>query len=371
MSSGSHTGEGLALVVVDCQCYGTMPDVTSRRPMAEWPRWVRGSAFGAALLVLVLLLVAGGWRHRRTTSAARRWTARSGSRASTRRSRCCATATASRRCTPTTAATCSTRRGSSRRRTGSSRWTSAATSPPAGSASCSASRPSRPTCTSAPWAGAGSRTASTTCSTPATRSYLDAYSDGVNAYLAGKSATQLSTEYTVLGLGGLDYKPEKWTPVDSLAWLKAMAWDLRGNMDEEIARTRLSLGRSPEQVDELYPRYPYDRHAPIVPTPDGERTARGTATRARPGGAERPRGRTTRRRLDPRPDGPRRRHRLQQLGRLGRPHRLGQAAARQRPAPQGDHARHLVPDGPALHARSTTTARSTSAASPSPGCPAW
>ena len=48
-----------------------------------------------------------------------------------------------------------------------------------------------------------------------------------------------------------------------------MAWDLRGNMDEEIERSRLSLGRTPEQVDELYPRYPYDRHAPIVPTAEG------------------------------------------------------------------------------------------------------
>ena len=49
-------------------------------------------------------------------------------------------------------------------------------------------------------------------------------------------APTLSLEYTVLWLGGLDYTPEPWTPVDSLAWLKAMAWDLRGNMDEEIER---------------------------------------------------------------------------------------------------------------------------------------
>ena len=99
---------------------------------------------------------------------------------------------------------------------------------------------------------------------PSTRAYLSAYSDGVNAYVKGRSATELSVEYTVLGLTGLDYEPEEWTPVDSLAWLKAMAWDLRGNMDEEIARTRLSVDRTPEQVDELYPRYPYARHAPIV-----------------------------------------------------------------------------------------------------------
>ena len=49
-------------------------------------------------------------------------------------------------------------------------------------------------------------------------------------------------EYTVLGLGGLDYTPEQWTPVDSLAWLKAMAWDLRGNMDDELDRV-LAVGR--------------------------------------------------------------------------------------------------------------------------------
>ncbi len=102
---------------------------------------------------------------------------------------------------------------------------------------------------------------------PSTRAYLNAYSDGVNAYLKGRSATELSVEYTVLGLTGLDYEPEEWTPVDSLAWLKAMAWDLRGNMDEEIARTRLAVDRTPEQVDELYPRYPYGRNAPIVTGP--------------------------------------------------------------------------------------------------------
>ncbi len=50
-----------------------------------------------------------------------------------------------------------------------------------------------------------------------------------------------------------------------------MAWDLRGNMDEEIERARLSVDRSPEQVDELYPRYPYERHAPIINRPSAPR----------------------------------------------------------------------------------------------------
>jgi penicillin amidase len=118
---------------------------------------------------------------------------------------------------------------------------------------------------------------------PDTKAYLEAYSDGVNAYLNGKSATHLSLEYTALALTGLNYQPEKWTPVDSLAWLKAMAWDLRGNMTDEIARTRLSVNRTPEQVDELYPRYPYDKHAPIVTTSAGD--GPGASPRPAPGPA--------------------------------------------------------------------------------------
>ena len=121
---------------------------------------------------------------------------------------------------------------------------------------------------------------------PTTRSYLESYSAGVNAWLRGRAVTGMSVEYTLLALGGLDYKPEQWTPVDSLAWLKAMAWDLRGNMADEVARTRLAVDRTPEQVDELYPRYPYNRNAPVLPddagtpAPDAPRPATAWGVRA-------------------------------------------------------------------------------------------
>ena len=39
-----------------------------------------------------------------------------------------------------------------------------------------------------------------------------------------------SLEYTVLGLQNATTRSRSGRPVDSLAWLKAMAWDLRGNM---------------------------------------------------------------------------------------------------------------------------------------------
>ncbi|MGC1212780.1 MAG: penicillin acylase family protein [Micromonospora sp.] len=100
---------------------------------------------------------------------------------------------------------------------------------------------------------------------PDTKRGLQAYADGVNAWLADHDGGRASLEYTVLGLQNSDYAIEKWSPVDSLAWLKAMAWDLRGNMETEITRAALlAAGLTRKQVEELYPAYPYDRNAPIV-----------------------------------------------------------------------------------------------------------
>ena len=99
---------------------------------------------------------------------------------------------------------------------------------------------------------------------PATRAALEAYAAGVNAYLDSHSPSEIAVEYTVLGLGGLDYRPEPWTAVDSLAWLKSMAWDMKGNLDEEIERALLSAEHTPEEVAELFPAYDYRAHRPIV-----------------------------------------------------------------------------------------------------------
>jgi penicillin G amidase len=116
------------------------------------------------------------------------------------------------------------------------------------------------------------------------RDILTAYAAGVNAWLAengaggtgqngGEPSGRLSLEYTILGLQNGNYRIEPWGPVDSLAWLKAMAWDLRGNMSDEIARAALlGSGLSRTQVEQLYPAYPYSRNRPIL---DGQTTANG------------------------------------------------------------------------------------------------
>ncbi|MBC9734480.1 penicillin acylase family protein [Nocardioides marmotae] len=99
---------------------------------------------------------------------------------------------------------------------------------------------------------------------PRTRQVLEAYADGVNAYLADRSPSELAVEYTVLNASGLGYRPEDWSPVDSLAWLKAMAWDLRGNMGEEVDRALTAAAVGRQRAEELWPAYPFDEHAPIV-----------------------------------------------------------------------------------------------------------
>ncbi|HEV2088564.1 MAG TPA: penicillin acylase family protein, partial [Cryptosporangiaceae bacterium] len=102
---------------------------------------------------------------------------------------------------------------------------------------------------------------------PATRRYLDAYAEGVNAWLAEHSGAEASLEYAVLALRNPGYTIEKWHAVDSLAWLKAMAWDLRSNAAAELERAALlAAGLTRTQVESLYPDYPIDRHAPIVGT---------------------------------------------------------------------------------------------------------
>ena len=102
---------------------------------------------------------------------------------------------------------------------------------------------------------------------PTTLGYYQAYADGVNAYLADHRGAAASLEYAVLDLQNPGYVPEKWTPADSVAWLKAMAWDLRDNLQDEISRAELIADKyTPSQLRDLYPDYPFEVNPTIVPT---------------------------------------------------------------------------------------------------------
>jgi penicillin G amidase len=91
---------------------------------------------------------------------------------------------------------------------------------------------------------------------------LQAYADGVNAYLSERNGSALSLEYAVLSLVTSGYQPEPWQVLHTLTYAKMMAWDLGGNMDAEIRRAILAQSLAPDRLAEIYPSYPED--SPIV-----------------------------------------------------------------------------------------------------------
>ncbi|ACZ31828.1 peptidase S45 penicillin amidase [Xylanimonas cellulosilytica DSM 15894] len=115
--------------------------------------------------------------------------------------------------------------------------------------------------------------------TPQTRAFLTAYADGVNAYLATRAPEELAVEYTVLGLSVDVGTPEPWDPIDSLAWLKAMAWDLRGNYDDELERAlAYSELKDVTRVEELFPPFATAGNATILAPEDLPADQDATAT---------------------------------------------------------------------------------------------
>ncbi len=87
---------------------------------------------------------------------------------------------------------------------------------------------------------------------PALRAVLDAYAEGVNAFIA-EPGGPLPLEFQLLR-----YRPEPWRPADSLVWGRLMALQLSGNWTEEILRARVARHLTPEQVADLWPGYPAD-----------------------------------------------------------------------------------------------------------------
>jgi penicillin amidase len=97
---------------------------------------------------------------------------------------------------------------------------------------------------------------------PLEQSILNAYSQGVNAYIH-ENKGKLGLEFTLLSLTGVTYEPEPWSPLNTITWGKVMAWDLGGNRSAELTRAHIAARLGLRAVDELMPRYA-DDHPTIV-----------------------------------------------------------------------------------------------------------
>ncbi|AEW99298.1 penicillin acylase family protein [Streptantibioticus cattleyicolor] len=105
---------------------------------------------------------------------------------------------------------------------------------------------------------------------PRTRAFLQAFSAGVNAYLKDHTGARLSVEYAVLSLADGSYRPRPWTPVDSVVWLKAVAWQLNSTTSDQMIRAVLAAKFPVHDVDRIFPPYDFSRWDPVT----GPATAR-------------------------------------------------------------------------------------------------
>jgi len=97
--------------------------------------------------------------------------------------------------------------------------------------------------------------------TPEARAALQAYAEGVNAWIRHVNAEALGRGAPELFLFGGQLAP--WTPTDSLAMLKMMALRLTAAARYEVLRSKLQLTLPPERVADLLP----DDPNPAVTTP--------------------------------------------------------------------------------------------------------
>lgn len=89
------------------------------------------------------------------------------------------------------------------------------------------------------------------------RGILEAYADGVNAYIDA-NRNQLPIEFTLMG----GYTPAPWEPIDTLTYGYVTSFSLAGNHRLEFLRARIIAGVGEEVIDALLP--PYEDDKPII-----------------------------------------------------------------------------------------------------------
>ena len=87
---------------------------------------------------------------------------------------------------------------------------------------------------------------------PEAKAILQAYADGVNAYVR-EAMTVRPPEFVILSV-----QPGLWEPVDTVAWAIIMAYDLGGNWSNELLRLQLAARMPVSRIDELLPPQPGD-----------------------------------------------------------------------------------------------------------------
>jgi penicillin amidase len=105
------------------------------------------------------------------------------------------------------------------------------------------------------------------------RAVLQAFADGVNAYITSRPADKLALEYRLLRLTGVDIPIEPWTPVDTVVWAKVMAWNLTDSYGNELVREALLAELGEQMMIDYAPPWPYGERFTILQPDDLPLTA--------------------------------------------------------------------------------------------------
>lgn len=102
----------------------------------------------------------------------------------------------------------------------------------------------------------------------AERAMLQAFADGVNAYILNRPADDLAMEYRLLGITGVNITVEPWTIVDTVVWGKVMAWNLTDTRSREFTRQAMleTVGQAMEQT--FTPPFPFGSDRPTIVYPE-------------------------------------------------------------------------------------------------------
>ena len=100
-----------------------------------------------------------------------------------------------------------------------------------------------------------------------TRDFLEAYAEGVNAYILNRKPEDLGMEFALLKLQGVDVEIEPWKAADILACIKIIAQGLSNNMRQELERVSLLQTIGTSMTADYIPSYRLDM--PLI-VPDVE-----------------------------------------------------------------------------------------------------
>ncbi len=97
------------------------------------------------------------------------------------------------------------------------------------------------------------------------RLVVDAYAEGVNAYLNGRQPRQMGLEFALLQLQGVQFEIEPWSGMDAMLWAWMLIYDQSDEMETELNNAELLVRLGEERYMDTRPPYRADRPV-IIPS---------------------------------------------------------------------------------------------------------